>query len=53
MASRNVCNSGSGSLPGGGVEETTILAVGLCEGGEPHTIIRGFGELLQNTLSHF
>lgn len=49
MASLNVCNSGSGSLPGGGVDDTTILAAGLCDGGEPHTIIRGFGELLQRT----
>ena len=28
-ASLNVCNSGSASLPGAGVGETTMLAVGL------------------------
>lgn len=46
MASLNVCKSGSGSLPGVGVGATTILGVGLCDGGEPQTIIRGLGELL-------
>lgn len=45
MASLNVCRSGSGSLSGVGVGATTILAVGLCSGGELHTI-RGLGELL-------
>lgn len=46
MASLNVCNSGSGSLSVVGVGATTILGVGLCDGGEPQTIMRGLGELL-------
>lgn len=47
MASLNVCNSGSGSLPAVGAGAITILGVWLCDDGEPHTIIRGLGELLK------
>lgn len=49
MASLNVCNSGSGSLPPVGADAITILGVWLCDDGEPHTIIRGLGELLLPT----
>lgn len=31
---------------GSGAGETTMLGAGLWDGGEPHTIIRGLGELL-------
>lgn len=46
IASLNVCNSGSGSLPGG-VGATTIFGDELSDEGELHTIILGLGELLQ------
>lgn len=47
IASLNVCNSGSGSLPGSGVGATTIFGAELSDEGELHTIILGLGELLQ------
>ena len=49
MASLKVCNSASGSLTGGGVEESTILPGESCAGDDAHctTIDRGLGELLQ------
>lgn len=47
IASLNVWSSVSGSSQGGGVGETTMLAVESWDGWEPHIIIRGLGELLK------